>query len=70
MGCEVTSFKVPTDAELEHDFQKNWKFRVGDLDDRALWDEYTTAYRDAIGKCSTKSHRGTSCPPITRTRAT
>jgi PPK2 family polyphosphate:nucleotide phosphotransferase len=136
MGCEVTSFKVPTEAELAHDFlwrihrrvparkiigifnrshyedviiprvhkslpkkvwsarykqindfesmlvessvvilkfflhvsrdeqkrrleerledrKKNWKFRLGDLDDRALWDEYTSAYRDAIAKCST-----------------
>jgi PPK2 family polyphosphate:nucleotide phosphotransferase len=137
MGCEVTSFKAPTDIELEHDFlwrihqrvprrrligifnrshyedvivprvrklvprkvwsarydqinefekmlcvnavvilkfflhvsrdeqkkrlkerledrKKNWKFRAGDLDDRALWTEYTAAYRDAIAKCSTK----------------
>ena len=136
MGCEVTSFKVPTEIEQEHDFlwrihqrvprrrmigifnrshyedvivprvrkvvptkvwsarydqinefehmlsrnsvvilkfflhvshdeqkrrleerledrKKNWKFRAGDLDDRALWTEYTAAYRDAIGKCST-----------------
>jgi len=137
MGCEVTSFKAPTDIELEHDFlwrihqrvprrrligifnrshyedvivprvrklvprkvwsarydqinefekmlcvnavvilkfflhvsrdeqkkrlkerledrKKNWKFRAGDLDDRALWTEYTAAYREAIAKCSTK----------------
>jgi len=136
MGCYVTSFKVPTETELEHDFlwrieqrvpprrmigifnrshyedvivprvhntlpenvwsaryeqinnfereltensvvilkfflhvsrdeqkerltdrlkdrKKNWKFRLGDLDDRELWDEYTDAYRDAIAKCST-----------------
>jgi PPK2 family polyphosphate:nucleotide phosphotransferase len=136
MGCEVTSFKAPTDLEQEHDFlwrihqriprrriigifnrshyedvivprvhksitkkvwsarydqinefermlaensvvilkfflhisraeqkkrleerledkKKNWKFRAGDLDDRALWTEYTAAYRDAIAKCST-----------------
>ena len=136
MGCEVTSFKAPTEAELAHDFlwrihqriparriigifnrshyedvivprvhnslakkvwsaryhqindfesmlveasvmvlkfflhvsrdeqkkrleerledkKKNWKFRLGDLDDRALWEEYTSAYRDAIAKCST-----------------
>jgi PPK2 family polyphosphate:nucleotide phosphotransferase len=136
MGCEVTSFKAPTDIELEHDFlwrihqrvprrrligifnrshyedvivprvrklvprriwsarydqinefekmltdnsvivlkfflhvsrdeqkkrlkdrledrKKNWKFRPGDLDDRALWTEYTAAYRDAISRCST-----------------
>jgi len=137
MGCEVTSFKVPTDAELAHDFlwrvhqrvpadrmigifnrshyedvlvtrvhkhitratwearydqinqferiltsnsvvilkfclhvsrkeqkkrleerledpKKNWKFRLGDLDDRELWDEYTEAYHDAIANCSTE----------------
>ncbi len=121
MGCEVTSFKEPTQIELEHDFlwrieqriprrrmigifnrshyedvivprvhktlpkstwsarydeinafertltekkkrlidrledrKKNWKFRLGDLDDRKLWPEYTDAYRDAITKCSTK----------------
>ncbi len=33
---------------------KNWKFRAGDLDDRALWGDYTRAYRDALRKCSTK----------------
>jgi PPK2 family polyphosphate:nucleotide phosphotransferase len=137
MGCEVTSFKEPTDIELEHDFlwrierrvprrrmigifnrshyedvivprvhktlpksvwsaryddintfektltdnsvvilkfflhvsrdeqkqrltdrledrKKNWKFRLGDLDDRKLWDAYTDAYHDAIARCSTK----------------
>ncbi|HEY1951334.1 MAG TPA: PPK2 family polyphosphate kinase [Gemmatimonadaceae bacterium] len=137
MGCEVTSFKVPTEIELEHDFlwrihqrvprrrligifnrshyedvivtrvhkivprkvwsarydqindfekmlsnssvvilkfflhvsrgeqkkrleerlenrKKNWKFRAGDLDDRARWTDYTAAYRDAIAKCSTR----------------
>lgn len=35
------------------DRKKNWKFRLGDLDDRELWGEYTEAYRDAILKCST-----------------
>jgi PPK2 family polyphosphate:nucleotide phosphotransferase len=34
------------------DKKKNWKFRAGDLDDRALWDDYTEAYRDAIARCS------------------
>jgi PPK2 family polyphosphate:nucleotide phosphotransferase len=33
---------------------KNWKFRAGDLDDRARWEDYTRAYRDALRKCSTK----------------
>ena len=36
------------------DPEKNWKFRAGDLDDRALWDDYTDAYADAIARCSTK----------------
>lgn len=137
MGCEVTSFKQPTEIELEHDFlwrieqriprrrmigifnrshyedvivprvhkslakhvwearydeinafertltdnsvlilkfflhvsrdeqkkrlmdrledrKKNWKFRLGDLEDRELWSEYTDAYSDAIARCSTK----------------
>src|SRR5438105_2085294 len=35
------------------DRRKNWKFRLGDLDDRELWSEYTAAYHDAIAKCST-----------------
>lgn len=32
---------------------KNWKFRVEDLDDRARWDDYTEAYREALTRCST-----------------
>lgn len=33
---------------------KNWKFQVGDLDERERWDEYTRAYSDALKKCSTR----------------
>lgn len=33
---------------------KNWKFRVGDLDDRAQWDEFTKAYRGILHHTSTK----------------
>ena len=40
--------------ERVEDPTKNWKFNAGDLDERKLWDEYTAAYRDAIGKCSTE----------------
>jgi PPK2 family polyphosphate:nucleotide phosphotransferase len=36
------------------DPMKNWKFRLGDLDDRARWDDYTDAYKDVLTKCSTK----------------
>jgi PPK2 family polyphosphate:nucleotide phosphotransferase len=35
------------------DPNKNWKFRAGDLDDRARWGAYTKAYADALTKCST-----------------
>ena len=42
-------------AERLADPKKNWKFRLGDLADRALWDEYSSAYRDALTKCSTKN---------------
>jgi PPK2 family polyphosphate:nucleotide phosphotransferase len=34
------------------DETKNWKFREGDLDDRAMWKSYTEAYRDALRECS------------------
>ena len=36
------------------DVSKNWKFRAGDLDDRALWNEFTKAYRGIIANTSTK----------------
>jgi len=32
---------------------KNWKFRAGDLDERALWPEYRRAYRDVLSETST-----------------
>jgi PPK2 family polyphosphate:nucleotide phosphotransferase len=34
--------------------EKGWKFRRADLDDRARWDEFMSAYDDVIGKTSTK----------------
>lgn len=34
---------------------KNWKFRLGDLDDRGKWDAFTDAYQDALTRCSTPS---------------
>jgi PPK2 family polyphosphate:nucleotide phosphotransferase len=40
--------------ERLEDPAKNWKFRAGDLDDRALWDEYNEAYEDALSRCSTE----------------
>jgi PPK2 family polyphosphate:nucleotide phosphotransferase len=32
---------------------KNWKFNPGDLEDRALWDEYQDAYETMLNRCST-----------------
>jgi PPK2 family polyphosphate:nucleotide phosphotransferase len=36
------------------DPEKRWKFRVGDLDDRARWDDFQDAYEDAIAATSTR----------------
>ncbi len=32
---------------------KHWKFRIGDLEDRARWDDYQAAFQDAINRCAT-----------------
>ena len=34
---------------------KNWKFNVGDSKERALWDDYMKAYKDAMEATSTKN---------------
>lgn len=34
--------------------EKNWKFEVGDLAERARWGDYQEAFEDALGKCSTE----------------
>ncbi len=36
------------------DPDKNWKFRVGDLDDRRHWNEFTKAYRGILAHTSTE----------------
>ena len=35
------------------DPEKRWKFRIGDLDDRARWDDFMAAYERAIAATST-----------------
>jgi PPK2 family polyphosphate:nucleotide phosphotransferase len=35
------------------DPSKHWKFNPGDIDDAALWDDYLTAYNDALNRCDT-----------------
>lgn len=34
---------------------KNWKFSLGDLEERKLWDQYTAAFESALEKTSTES---------------
>jgi PPK2 family polyphosphate:nucleotide phosphotransferase len=36
------------------DPSKKWKFRLGDLAERKLWDNYMTAYEDALTQTSTE----------------
>jgi PPK2 family polyphosphate:nucleotide phosphotransferase len=36
------------------DPRKTWKFRLGDLEDRTLFDEFLAAYDEAIGETSTE----------------
>jgi PPK2 family polyphosphate:nucleotide phosphotransferase len=45
--------KVRLEARLA-DPSKHWKFNVGDLAERKLWDDYMHAYEDAIGMTSTE----------------
>ena len=37
-----------------HEQDKNWKFSLGDLPERALWDKYMKAYEEAINETSKK----------------
>jgi PPK2 family polyphosphate:nucleotide phosphotransferase len=32
---------------------KNWKFSMGDVEERAYWDDYIRAFEDALSRCST-----------------
>lgn len=34
--------------------QKNWKFSPGDLEERALWDDYLSAYEEVLNATSTE----------------
>ncbi|HVH68311.1 MAG TPA: polyphosphate kinase 2 family protein [Gemmatimonadales bacterium] len=39
--------------ERLHDATKQWKLSPSDFEDRKYWDDYTGAYEDALGRCST-----------------
>jgi PPK2 family polyphosphate:nucleotide phosphotransferase len=40
--------------ERLRDPDKNWKFKETDIDERAFWDDYQSAYSIAITQCSTE----------------
>ena len=35
--------------------EKNWKFSSSDLSERAIWDEYSAAYEDAINETASRN---------------
>lgn len=45
--------KLRLQARLD-DPTKRWKFNIGDLAERKLWDEYQSAYQDVLNKTSTE----------------
>jgi PPK2 family polyphosphate:nucleotide phosphotransferase len=61
MGVRVLKFFLYISKEEQkerlterlNDKRKNFKFRMGDLEDRELWDQFMAAYDDALEKCST-----------------
>jgi PPK2 family polyphosphate:nucleotide phosphotransferase len=60
-GTDVVKFFLNISSEEQRerlqdrvdDPDEQWKFRLGDLDDRALWDDYMAAFQDALRKTST-----------------
>lgn len=40
-------------GERLEDPTKYWKYNAGDLTERAFWDDYQSAYQDALARCST-----------------
>jgi PPK2 family polyphosphate:nucleotide phosphotransferase len=60
-GTTILKFFLHIDRKEQKDrFQsrldtphKRWKFKLGDLEERKLWNEYIEAYEDAISKTST-----------------
>lgn len=54
--CFLHVSKAEQAARLQErldDPEKRWKFRAGDLDDRALWPKFQKAYEDALRETST-----------------
>ncbi len=54
-------------ARLEEP-HKRWKFNPGDLEDRALWDDFMEAYEIAVNRCSTAHAPWYVVPADSKTR--
>ena len=60
-GTTVVKFFLVIDRDEQRqrlqdrydDPTKRWKFKMGDLAERALWDNYTQAFDEALSRCST-----------------
>lgn len=52
LHIDANEQKERLQARLD-DPTKRWKFRLGDLEERKLWREYTEAYEDVLSKTST-----------------
>jgi PPK2 family polyphosphate:nucleotide phosphotransferase len=60
-GTAIVKFFLAIDRDEQRDrFQaryddptKRWKFAMGDLEERARWDDYQAAFDDALSECST-----------------
>ncbi len=60
-GTKVVKFMLHISYEEQrrrlldrlHDRDKHWKFSEHDIDERAYWDDYQSAYSIAISRCST-----------------
>ncbi|HLY13343.1 MAG TPA: polyphosphate kinase 2 family protein [Candidatus Limnocylindrales bacterium] len=60
-GTTVVKFFLLIDKEEQRrrfqdrydDPTKRWKFKMGDLAERALWDSYMAAFEEALNRCST-----------------
>lgn len=54
LHIDLDEQKERLEARID-DPTKQWKFKVGDLKERALWPEYTAAYEDVLNKTSTEN---------------
>jgi PPK2 family polyphosphate:nucleotide phosphotransferase len=60
-GCDVVKVMLHISPEEQKarllarldDPTKHWKYNPGDVDDRALWDDFQRAYETALERCNT-----------------